>query len=310
MNKENSSSVTVSTEQVAAYQAVKNGSSGLEPQSDGGRDVAISEGDEPQVIISAGDGEQLNSEMKEEELKQVSGNGTASFSEENTEVDFPKADKEGEQNVNNNARMENPGLIPMSISTEQATVQATVESDNIGIKPQGSATPDSNVSAKDITAVEGGNLLQVSVSASEMEQSDLEVNKDESVQVTDIASFSEDHAKVESPNADKEIKEKLLLTRSTLPKHGSCFVKLINMQKSVKLETSVNGVKMPNGKCKNQNSPLVLGVIVCLAAGAVCGITCICKKESAPWSWSIRNNSDQFINDLNIFSDEYNTGSR
>lgn len=68
------------------------------------------------------------------------------------------------------------------------------------------------------------------------------------------------------------------------------------MEKHIYLKNSVEGVKMPNGKCKNQNSPLILGVIVCLAAGVVCGITCICKKESAPWS--IRNNSDQFINDL------------
>ena len=195
-----------------------------------------------------------------------------------------------------------------SMTVTEQKVAKEVESVDNGIKPQGSATPDCNDSAKNITTVEGGNLLQVSVSASKMEQSGLEVDKEESVQVIDTASFSEDHAKVESPNADKEVEEKLLLTRSTLPKHGSCFVKLINMQKSVKLETSVNGVKMPNGKCKNQNSLLVLGVIVCLAAGVVCGITCICKKESTPWS--IRNNSDQFINDLNIFSDEYNTGSR
>lgn len=68
------------------------------------------------------------------------------------------------------------------------------------------------------------------------------------------------------------------------------------MEKYIYLKTSVDGVKMPNEKYKNQDSLLVLGVIVCLAAGVVCGITCICKKESAPWS--IRNNSDQFINDL------------
>lgn len=40
------------------------------------------------------------------------------------------------------------------------------------------------------------------------------------------ASFSDDHAKVESPNADKEVEENLLLTRSTLPKHGSYSAKL------------------------------------------------------------------------------------
>lgn len=92
------------------------------------------------------------------------------------------------------------------------------------------------------------------------------------------------------------------------PAETSQLLRKINkMKKCINLKTSVSDVKMPNGKY-NQNSPLVLGAIVCLAAGVVCGITCIYKKENV--ARNIRNNSDQFINDLNIFSDEYNTGSR
>lgn len=97
MTKYNERPVTVPTEQTAAYEAVENGSSGFEPQSDSTRDVAHSGGDEPQVSNSASYAEQLNPEMKEEELKQVSGNGTASHTEENAKVDPPKADKEGKQ---------------------------------------------------------------------------------------------------------------------------------------------------------------------------------------------------------------------
>lgn len=97
MNNVNQRPVTVPTEQEAAYEAVENGSSGFEPQSDGTKDAAYSGGDEPQVSNSASNAEQLNSEMKEEELKQVSGNGAASHTEENAKVDPPKADKEGEQ---------------------------------------------------------------------------------------------------------------------------------------------------------------------------------------------------------------------
>lgn len=188
-----------------------------------------------------------------------------------------------------------------TVPKEQTTAQSTVERFNNGMKPQGSTTPDSNSSTKKTLTMEEKNLSVSASSASTMEKTNSTMGV-QPLNIIGAASFSEDHAKVESPNADKEVEEKLLLTRSTLPKHGSCFVKLINMQKSVKLETSVNGVKMPNGKCKNQNSLLVLGVIVCLAAGVVCGITCICKKESAPWS--IRKDSDQFINNLKIFSDE------
>lgn len=82
-----------------------------------------------------------------------------------------------------------------SMTVTEQKVAKEVESVDNGIKPQGSATPDSDDSAKNITTVEGGNLLQVSVSASKMEQSGLEVDKEESVQVIDTASFSEDHAK-------------------------------------------------------------------------------------------------------------------
>lgn len=53
MNNENERPVTVPTEQAAAHEAVKNGSSGFEPQSDVTRDVADSGGDEPQVSNSA-----------------------------------------------------------------------------------------------------------------------------------------------------------------------------------------------------------------------------------------------------------------
>lgn len=102
------------------------------------------------------------------------------------------------------------------IVTEQVIAQVVLESDNTGIKPQGSATPDSNVSAKDIATVEGGNLLQVSVSASKMEQSGLEVNKEESVQVIDTASFNEENAKVESPNADKEVEQTTEMMKNDL----------------------------------------------------------------------------------------------
>lgn len=103
MNNENQRPVTVSTEQAAAYEAVENGSSGFEPQSDGTKDVAHSGGDEPQVSNSASDAGQIETIMKEEELKQVSGNGAASHTEENAKVDPPKADKEGEQSASINS---------------------------------------------------------------------------------------------------------------------------------------------------------------------------------------------------------------
>lgn len=93
----NLSPATESTEQAAAYEAVENGRSGFDPLSDGTKDVAYSGGDEPQVSNSASDAEQIETKMKEEELKQVSGNGTASHTEENAKVDPPKADKEGKQ---------------------------------------------------------------------------------------------------------------------------------------------------------------------------------------------------------------------
>lgn len=80
------------------------------------------------------------------------------------------------------------------------------------------------------------------------------------------------------------------------------------MEKYIYLKNSVDGVKMPNGEYKNQNFPLVLGAIGYFATGVVCGITCICKKESAPWN--IRKNSDNFINNSNLFSDEYSTRPR
>lgn len=98
--------------------------------------------------------------------------------------------------------------------TEQAIAQVVLESGDNGIKPQGSATPDSNDSAKNITTVEGGNLLQVSVSASKMEQSGLEVNKEESVQVIDTASFS--GVEVEFPNADKEVEQTTEMMKNDL----------------------------------------------------------------------------------------------
>lgn len=55
------------------------------------------------------------------------------------------------------------------------------------------------------------------------------------------------------------------------------------MKKYFNLKNSVSGVKMPNGKYKNPSAPLVLGAIGYFAAGVVCGIICICKKESAPY---------------------------
>lgn len=103
MNNENERPVTVPTEQAAAHEAVKNGSSGFEPQSDVTRDVADSGGDEPQVSNSASNSDQIETKMKEKELKQVSGNGADSHTEENAKVDPPKADKEGEQSASINS---------------------------------------------------------------------------------------------------------------------------------------------------------------------------------------------------------------
>lgn len=128
------------------------------------------------------------------------------------------------------------------IVTEQK-VAKEVESDNIGIKPQGSATPDSNVSAKDITAVEGGNLLRVSVSASEMEQSDLEMDKEESVQLTGTATFNKEKAEVELPNADKEVEQKYEMMKND-------FEQNVNVEKestSAPTEPLINGGSMDDG---------------------------------------------------------------
>ena len=113
---------------------------------------------------------------------------------------------------------------PVTVPTDQAIVQVTVEN-NYGLEPQGSTTPDSNGNAKDIATVEGKTPSQLDISASDMERSDLEINKEEPVLVTGTAFFCEEYVELETLNVDKEVEEKTLLTKSTLLKHGSCSIK-------------------------------------------------------------------------------------
>lgn len=162
MTKYNERPVTVPTEQTAAYEAVENGSSGFEPQSDGTRDVADSGGDEPQVSNSASNAEQLNSEMKEEELKQVSGNGTASHTEENAKVVSPKADKESKQK-NDECR-----FVPSS-STKNTSI---MEEKNLSANP----LP---------TGVAQKELLKI---AGELSPDELQFCKDETEQILNVLS--------------------------------------------------------------------------------------------------------------------------
>lgn len=165
--------------------------------------------------------------------------------------------------------------------TEQAIAQVVLESGDTGIKPQGSATPDSNDSAKNITTVEGGNLLQVSVSASKMEQSGLEVNKEESVQVIDTASFS--GVEVESPSADKEVEQTTEMMKNDLEQNANVEKESTSVptgqltdcgssddginQSEISevnglVEEKGNGVKKTRGKEKNR---LTIGQIVALS---------------------------------------------
>lgn len=119
--------------------------------------------------------------------------------------------------------IENQSII--TIQADQAAVQIMAESFNNGIKSQGSVTPDSNGSAKDIATVEGETPSQLDISASDMERSDLEINKEEPVLVTGTVFFCEEYVELETLNVDKEVEEKILLIRSTLLKHGSCSIK-------------------------------------------------------------------------------------
>lgn len=119
--------------------------------------------------------------------------------------------------------IENQSII--TVQADQAAVQVMAESFNNGIKSQGSVTPDSNGSTKDIATVEGETPSQLDISASDMERSDLEINKEEPVLVTGTAFFCEEYVELETLNVDKEVEEKILLIRSTLLKHGSCSIK-------------------------------------------------------------------------------------
>ena len=79
-------------------------------------------------------------------LTHLNESGTASRNENNALVEPLKADKEAEQKNNNSNMVEN-NQNPVTEVSEQGAVQATVESVNNGMIPQGSATPDSNSSA-------------------------------------------------------------------------------------------------------------------------------------------------------------------
>ncbi|MBS1339363.1 MAG: hypothetical protein HP047_09125 [Lachnospira sp.] len=113
----------------------------------------------------------------------------------------------------------------VTVSTEQTTAQSTVGPFNNGMKPQGSTTPDSNSSTKETLTMEEKNLSVSASSASTMEKTNSTMGV-QPLNIIGAASFSEENATVESPNADKEVEENLLLTRSTLPKHGSYSAKL------------------------------------------------------------------------------------
>ena len=80
------------------------------------------------------------------ELTHLNESGTASRNENNALVESPKAGKEAEQKNNNIIMVEN-NQNPVTEVSEQGTVQATVESVNNGMIPQGSAMPDSNSGA-------------------------------------------------------------------------------------------------------------------------------------------------------------------
>lgn len=58
----------------------------------------------------------------------------------------------------------------MTVPTEQAAVQSTVERFNNGMKPQESTAPDSNSSTKEIPVMEENNLSVSASSASTMEK--------------------------------------------------------------------------------------------------------------------------------------------
>lgn len=74
-------------------------------------------------------------------------NGAALQNEKNALVESPKADKEAEQKISNTI-MPEFNQNPVTESSEQGVVQATVESVNNSMIPQGSATPDSNSSSE------------------------------------------------------------------------------------------------------------------------------------------------------------------
>lgn len=101
------------------------------------------------------------------------------------------------------------------IVTEQAIAQVVLESGDNGIKTLGSAIPDSNCSIQETSTVKEEKMLYQSFT----KQSDLEMNKEEFVQVNEFgtASSSEENTTVESPNADKEVEQKTFkLTRQQL----------------------------------------------------------------------------------------------
>lgn len=92
---------------------------------------------------SASTMEKTNSTMSGQPLNII---GTVSFSEDHAEVESPNTDKEAES-TNENARMKKRKLSLGAASIEHAA------SFNNGMKPQGSATPDSNDSAKNINSI-------------------------------------------------------------------------------------------------------------------------------------------------------------
>lgn len=98
-------------------------------------------------------------------LTHLNESGTASRNENNALVESLKADKEAEQKNNNSSMLEN-NQNPVTEVSEQGAVQATVESVNNGMIPQGSATPDSNSSINAVVpngTASSGTLLSGTV---------------------------------------------------------------------------------------------------------------------------------------------------
>ena len=97
---------------------------------------------------------------------------------------------------------------PATVPKEQAAVQSTVGPFNNGMKPQGSTTPDSNSSTKETLTMEEKNLSVSASSVSTMEKTNSTMSG-QPLNIIGAAPFDEGNAKVESPNADKEVEQNI-----------------------------------------------------------------------------------------------------